>query len=110
MREGSARFHLKMYTLPLGELMASIVDEDALGLVERDEEKGLIIDVNESFYKGEIVEESEALRVIEEAEVIILVGKRAVRLGVESGYVHEDTILKVGSLEYAQIVKVRFQE
>ncbi|MEM1873149.1 MAG: DUF424 family protein [Acidilobaceae archaeon] len=107
MESNKPRFYLRVHVLPLGGLMASIVDEESLGVVERDHEKGLVIDVSEHFYKGDLVDEEGALKAMDEAEVMILVGRRAVSLGIRAGYVHQDAVLKVGSLEYAQVFKFR---
>jgi hypothetical protein len=88
-----------------GYTILSIVDEEAVGRVERDTERGIIIDLSSEFYKGRRVTESEAIKAIANHDMIILAGDRAVALGIELGIVHPDSVLEINGLKYVQVMK-----
>ncbi|MEM0366230.1 MAG: DUF424 family protein [Acidilobaceae archaeon] len=99
-------FHAKLIEIPGGLTMVSIVDEEVLGSKAYDESRGIVLDVNRSFYEGIVISEGEAVKLLEEANILILVGSRIIGLAVEMGIVNPDSILKVGGIEYVQVFKI----
>ena len=101
-------FIVKSIVTDSGYTILSIVDEEAVGRVERDAERGIVIDLSSEFYRGERLPEAEAIKAIINHDMIILAGERAVRLGVELGIVHPDSVLEVNGLKYVQVMKSYF--
>ncbi|MCX8195537.1 MAG: DUF424 family protein [Acidilobaceae archaeon] len=102
-----SKFHARLTQLPDGSLMASIVDEELLGKVFRDE-RGVTIDVRRSFYEGGLLEEEEARELMREASVLILVGPRAVKIAIDMELVSPEAVLWVKGVAYAQVFKVTY--
>lgn len=103
-----ARFHARIIELPGNQVMVTLVDEEILGVRVQDESTGIVIDVNREFYRGELVDEEQAARLLEEADSLILVGSRIVRLAVERGLVNPNAVLRVKNVEYAQVIKIQY--
>lgn len=103
-----SRFHARIIELPGNQVMVTLVDEELLGVRVQDEDRGIVIDVRREFYSGELVDEDEAIRLLEEADSLILVGSRIIRLAMERGLVNPDAILKIENVEYTQILKIRY--
>jgi len=102
------RFHARVLELPGAGFMVTLVDEEVLGVRVYDESSGIVIDVSRDFYEGVVVGEEEALKLLEEAEILILVGPRIVRLAIERGYVNPDSVLRVKGVEYVQVFKIAY--
>ncbi|MFN4046165.1 MAG: DUF424 family protein [Acidilobaceae archaeon] len=102
------RFHARVIELEDGQLMVTIVDEEVLGAKAVDPERGLIIDVKREFYAGTLIDDEEVGHLLEEANILILVGARIVRKAVDLGLTHPDSILKIGNLEYTQVYKITY--
>ncbi|NOZ30759.1 MAG: DUF424 family protein [Crenarchaeota archaeon] len=88
-----------------GVRVVYISDEDVVGRIERDDEKGIILRVPEILLKGELVDESEAIAAIREADVVVLYGRRIIEVAVELGFVAEESVLEVNGLRHVQIFK-----
>jgi hypothetical protein len=101
-------FYVRVFELPGGGVMASIVDEEVLGVRVYDSSRGVVIDVSREFYGGDLVGEEEVLRYLEDSDVLILVGSRVVGMAVERGLVNPDAVLRVGGIVYVQVVKVLY--
>jgi len=101
-------FYVRVFELPGGGVMASIVDEEVLGVRVYDSSRGVVIDVSREFYGGDLVGEEEVLRYLESSDVLILVGSRVVGMAVERGLVNPDAVLRVGDIVYVQVVKVLY--
>jgi hypothetical protein len=94
--------HMGVYTI------LSLVDEEALGRVEKDEERGIVISLPERFYRGKLVGEPDAIKAMTSYDYIILAGCRAVQLGIEMGIVDPRSVLEVNGLKYVQVMKSYF--
>jgi len=101
-------FYVRIVELPGGGLMTSIVDEEVLGVSVYDRDRGVVINVSREFYGGVLVGEGEVLRYFESSDVLILVGSRVIGMAVERGLVNPDAVLRVGGIEYAQVVKILY--
>jgi len=86
----------------------SLVDEEVIGRVERDEERGIVIALPEHFYGGKLVEDADAIKALASYDYIILAGCRAVQLGIEMGIVDPRSVLEVNGLKYVQVMKSYF--
>ncbi len=101
-------FYVRVVELPDGGVMTSIVDEEILGVRIYDSERRIVIDVSRDFYGGALVEEEDVLRFLEESDILILVGSRIIGMAVEKGLVNPDSVLRVGGIEYVQVIKVSY--
>ncbi|MCS7107195.1 MAG: DUF424 family protein [Acidilobaceae archaeon] len=102
-----SKFYTRLTPLPDGSAMVSIVDEELLGRKFRDK-RGVMIDVSRRFYEGELVDEEGARELMREASVLILVGTRAVQMGIEMELVNPEAVLWVEGIAYAQVFKVSY--
>lgn len=75
------------------------------------EEGDVYLDIKSysSFYKGELVDAKRAKDIIEERDVVYsanLVGKESIKVGLDTGIIEKDNVLKVKKVPYAQAYKV----
>lgn len=66
---------------------------------------GAVLDVNEEFFGDKVGDEEDVVRFIEEADIIVLVGKRSVGLGNRLGLVSPGSELVIGGVPYVQVFK-----
>lgn len=78
-------------------------DEELLGKTFREED--LILEVNEEFFGGELMELDEAVAIIEMANNVMAVGERLVNKLVEAGLVHPLAIRRIGGVPYTLILR-----
>ncbi len=105
--ESSGRYYLRIVDVGAYRI-ASLVDEEALGRVERDPNSGITISLSRSFYGGRLIDETEAIKVIVSHDYVILAGCRAVQLGIELGVVDPRSVLEVNGLKYVQVMRSYF--
>lgn len=86
------------------EVVVAACDREVLGKVFR--EGDIVLNVNEEFYKGELVTLTEALNIIKKATIANLVGKNIVSKAIEKGLVHPEAVIYVSKVPHAQIVKM----
>lgn len=95
---------VKVWAVREGEFMVAVCDPQLLG--KKFSEGKLLLDVNEAFYKGELVTAETAIDYLRKATVANLVGKAAVRCGKEAGLIHEDGVMTVRGIPHAQFVLI----
>jgi len=89
-------------------LMAVIADEEVMGKAAIDEERGVRIIISPEFYGERVIEESEALELLERASILVLAGDRIIGRAIDLGFVHPDSVLEVGGLRLVQVFKFRY--
>jgi hypothetical protein len=62
--------------------------------------------VKEEFYRGAKVNVEEAVSMIENSNIVNMIGKNVVKKAIEKGYVHPEAILNISGVPHAQIVKL----
>lgn len=85
-------------------MLVAVCDEEILGKTFK--EGNLILDVNENFYKGELLPINEAINIVKKATIANLVGKNIVSKAIEEGLIHPEAVLRIKSIPHAQIVKM----
>lgn len=95
---------LKVWAVREGEFMVAACDQHLVG--KKFSEGKVILDINEAFYKGELVTAEAAVDYLKKATVANLVGEVAVRCGKEAGLIHEDGIMLVSGIPHAQFVLI----
>ncbi len=87
-----------------GEVLVAVCDAEIVGKTFRDEEKGLKLEIKESFYGKEEVDADSVREMLKKATIANISGERAVRLAIEVGIVDEDKVLVIGECPHAQMV------
>ncbi|PSQ25245.1 DUF424 domain-containing protein [Halobacteriales archaeon QS_9_68_17] len=85
-------------------LLVAVCDDDLLG--ETFEEGNVSLTVTEEFYGGESVDEAAVVDSLARATVANIVGREAVGLAVEEGFVDEANVLEVESTLHAQLLQL----
>lgn len=94
---------VKMHRSPDGRMVLAACDEEVIG--GSYSEGKLRLKVHESFYREEVVSESVLLSMMEEADIMNLVGENTISLAIGEGYVRESNVLTIGGMVHAQVVK-----
>ena len=102
------RFYVRVDRLPTGDLMVAVTDEELVGKRLVDEERGIVLDIDRSYYGVKLVDRSEALKLIDEANIVVLTGPRALDLGASRGLVNPDAVLWVKGCPHVQIFKFMY--
>ncbi len=66
---------------------------------------GVILHINEEFYGERIGDENDVKMLIDAADMIVLVGPRAVGLGRELGLVAPGSEILIGGVPYVQVLR-----
>jgi hypothetical protein len=96
-----------VYDTPHGK-MALITDEELVGKSRFDQDEGLILMLPENLYRGRLVTEEEAKEIMLQTSIIVVTGERSVRLAVELGLVHPDSIARIEGVPHAYVYKIGF--
>jgi hypothetical protein len=87
-----------------GNVLLAICDCEILGRTLNDGK--ITFHVKEEFYKGAKVSIDEAVDMIENSNIVNMVGKNIVQKAIEKGYVHPEAVLNIEGVPHAQIVKL----
>lgn len=85
-------------------LLVSVCDADVLG--ETFEEGEVSLTVNEEFYGGREVDEDDVVDGLSRAAVANIVGRHAVELAIDHGFVDEGNVLEVDGTLHAQLLRI----
>ncbi|MBO5669367.1 MAG: DUF424 family protein [Candidatus Methanomethylophilaceae archaeon] len=94
---------VKMHKGSDGRSVLAACDEEVLG--GSYSEGKLRLKVHESFYREEVVSELVLIRMMEEADIMNLVGEATISLAIGEGYVDESNVITIGGVVHAQVVK-----
>ncbi|MBW3004713.1 DUF424 family protein [Candidatus Woesearchaeota archaeon] len=84
--------------------VVAVCDSDLLG--KKFEQGELQLDLTSDFYKGTEMDEKEAGDLVRNADIVNLVGKNSVKLGMQEGVIEEDHILEIDGIPHAQAIIV----
>lgn len=70
------------------------------------ETKKMKVKVSKYFYGGKVVDEGIALRIMKEATVGNLMGKKIVDLAIKNGFIIKENVITIGGMPHAQFVKI----
>lgn len=82
--------------------IVAVCDSDLIDHVF--EEGDAILDLASDFYKGDSVTEQEAGDLVRNADIVNLVGKKAIAIGISEGIIDESSVKSVNGVPYAQAV------
>ncbi|MBW3001777.1 DUF424 family protein [Candidatus Woesearchaeota archaeon] len=84
--------------------VVAVCDNDLLG--KKFEQGELQLDLTSDFYKGDEMDEKEAGDLMRNADIVNLVGKNSIKLGLEEGVIEKDHIMEIDGIPHAQAVIV----
>ena len=84
--------------------MVACCDEEVLGKTFR--EGKLKLAPEAKFYGHSVSGISEALVLLETAEILNLVGERIIRAAIERGLVHPDAVIRIAGVPHVQVMKI----
>ncbi|MFB6114258.1 MAG: DUF424 domain-containing protein [Halodesulfurarchaeum sp.] len=84
-------------------LLVTACDPDVLG--ETFEDENVSLEVTESFYGGESVDQDDVVSALSRASIANLVGTDVVELAIEEGFVDEDRVLEIENTLHAQYLR-----
>jgi hypothetical protein len=85
-----------------GQLVVAICDENLLGKKIGSKFK---VEIKESFYKGEKIDEKKAIDLMEKAAICNLMGKNIVKLTLEKKFISKENIILIDDTPHAQFIK-----
>jgi hypothetical protein len=84
-------------------IIVAVCDEDIIGKTLRD--GNIVVTIDEAFYKGDIVSESEMIDVIKRYTNVNLFGEKAVTCAIECGAVNSSCVMIIDGVAHAQIYR-----
>ena len=94
---------VKMHKGSDGRLVLAACDECVLGCSYA--EGKLRLKVHESFYRDEVVSDTTFMSMMQEADIMNLVGESTISIAVSEGYVDKSHIITIDGMVHAQVVK-----
>ena len=94
-------FWCKTYSVK-GKLLVAICDKSLLG---KQIGKELKVNVNEDFYKGELVDEEKVSDFMKKSTICNLFGKEIVKLALEKKFITRENIMFIDDIPHAQFIK-----
>ena len=85
-------------------MIVAVCDGDILGKKFKDGK--LVLKLDESFYKGDEVSESEVKEALMCATIANVAGKRSIACAVECGCIDPDTVIFIDGIPHAQMVQI----
>ncbi|MDI9643611.1 MAG: DUF424 family protein [Candidatus Verstraetearchaeota archaeon] len=98
------KLFVKVWAIREGEVMVAVCDRHLMG--KRFSDGKLLLDVNEAFYKGELVSPDAAVDYLKRATVANLVGEVAVQCGKDAGLVHDEGVVTIEGVPHAQFILI----
>lgn len=92
--------YLKINKTEQNEIIA-VCDSDLMG--KKFSENGLNLDINEIFYKGDIIDEKEIIKILKKSRNINIVGKESIKLAVKAGIINKENIIKIKNIPHAMV-------
>ena len=94
---------VKMHRGSDGRMVLAACDECALGCSYA--QGKLRLKVHESFYRDEVVPEAVLISMMQEADIMNLVGESTISIAISEGYVDRENIITIDGMVHAQVVK-----
>jgi hypothetical protein len=85
-----------------GQFVVAICDEDLLG---KKIENDVKITVEESFYRGELIDENKALEFMKKSNICNIIGKSIVELALKNKFIMKENIIFIGDIPHAQFIQ-----
>lgn len=87
-----------------GQIIIAVCDKEIIG---KDFAEGeLVLKLDESFYRGDESSENDVKEALSCATIANIAGKRSIACAVNCGCIDPDTIIFIGGVPHAQMVKI----
>ena len=96
-------FYLKVHDSGGREIVA-LCDKELIGKIFR--ENDLKLEVNERFYKGDLINAEEARQLLTNFSNINIVGENSIKICRELEIVNDDSIMIVEGISYAMVLSI----
>ncbi len=93
---------VKVHKVGDGRILVSVCDKELIGKVFAENE--LHLDLTRDFYNGDEMDFKEAGDLVRNADMLNLVGKRAVRLGIDENVIVVEGVVHIAGIPYAEAV------
>ncbi len=87
------------------DIVIAICDENLIDKEIITKEK-LKVKVSKNFYGGQLINEEEALKLMEKATIGNLIGEKIVELAEKNGFIEKENIILINGVPHAQFVKI----
>jgi hypothetical protein len=88
------------------DVVVVICDEDLLGKKLKMREKRITIEISEKFYRGKLIDEEKAIKLLNKATIGNLMGKNIVELASKNGFIVKENVILIDGVPHAQFVKL----
>ncbi len=86
------------------EIVVAICDEN---LIEKEiVTKDLKVKISKHFYGGQLIDENQAIKLMEKATIGNLIGEEIVSLAEKNGFIHRENIILINGIPHAQFIKL----
>ncbi len=82
----------------------AVCDENLIGKTFK--EKDLKIEITERFYKGDLVDDNEAIKIMKEHRNINIVGNDSIKLALKNKIIEKENIIKIKNIPHAIIFEL----
>ena len=82
--------------------VVAVCDKELIGKTISD--KKFNININESFYKGDIMDENEVINILKDSTNANLIGKKSIESGLKAGIISKENIIEIAGIPHAQAV------
>jgi hypothetical protein len=89
-----------------GETIVAICDKELLGKKFKDQDKNIVFEVRESFYRGSKMKLEDAMDFLKIATIANLTGPKIVEKAIKLKFIHPLAVIKIAGIPHAQIVKM----
>ena len=96
-------FYLKIHKKE-NEVIVAVCDKEILG--KKFKTGKLQLEVNEKFYKGDLVNIENVMGAMKNATIANLVGNRIVDAAISNKFIEPENVLDIGGVKHAQLVVV----
>lgn len=85
-------------------ILLAICDVNLLGRTLKEGKN--VFKITNEFYEGRKVSIDQAITMIENSNIVNIVGNKCVEKAVENGFVHPEAVIKIDGILHAQIIKI----
>ena len=85
-------------------VVLAICDVELLGRTLRQDK--MVFQIRDEFYNGEKTTVEEAVAMINNSNIVNMVGCKCVDMAIQKGYVHPEAVLNIEGVPHAQILKL----
>ena len=94
-------FYLKTHKKE-GEVIVAICDKEILG--KKFKSGKLQMEVNEKFYKGDLVNIENAMNAMRNATIANIIGNKIVDAAIDNKFINPENVLDIDGIKHAQLI------